>query len=369
MSKTPPLIFPAIVPPPPPLSPPLIPWPDPIHGLLTFGTANLLAGAPHAGKTTMLISWTHAWLNNGTICGYPTSKPTAITWVVADGRSNDTRQWLDRMGIGQDAVQIYDIFDDPSFPRGKLTTTGTVHEAFQHILGKTNPPPGSLLYLDPLTPLFIAGDGNKARDVALSLMHYTDVCKRLQITMLATGHFAKQKGGKEDRYAKPQERIAGSGAFIGYSSTQVYLLDPEPESEPVWTLGWVPRMGPSCMFEYVRNEHGLFVPKPNSQTAVDALGDATAEVFQRARGAVLTALPAFPDVMSFTVLVFALSAQHGISRATAYRHRKHLEDEGLIESVGRGQLRRTVLGQLTVQANDEPGNTDPPPVGGEGVRQ
>lgn len=339
MAKRPALIIPApaaFMPSPwPTLPAPAVPYPDPIPGLIPFGSVTIFAGATGSGKTTMAVPWIESWLHGGTICGYPTSAPTRLVWITADRPADETAEWFERQGLDTSEFTCYSILDDRDFPAHLLKLPSTVGQAFDYCLSKTNPPPGSLVIFDPLTPLFVMGDGNKARDVALTLFYYTRRCIERQMSLICTGHFGKQKGKQDDRYARPQDRIAGSNAFGGYSSTQIYLLDPEgPTDAQVWTLGWVPRHGPACQFTFMRDQNGFFVQ-------VEDQPKDTPEATDAAQAALLRMLPEDGTAVSFSDICNTLLTAHGIARSTTYKYRKSLVEQDEIVGYGRGKVKRS----------------------------
>lgn len=124
-------------------------------------------------------------------------------------------------------------------------------------LTKLNPCPGSLVFLDPVAPLYIKGDQNSAKDVAVSLHWFRRCMRKWQCTFLCSANQAKPK--QEAEYARPQDRISGSGAFVAYSDTTFYIEEPREDGEPT-TFGWKPRGAPAGQYLFERNDVGLFVP-------------------------------------------------------------------------------------------------------------
>lgn len=237
------------------------PFPDPIDGILPFATLTLLGGAPGVGKSTLLAQWIAAWRDEQPICDRATHRPTGFYYLSSDRGGGSLRTWFDKAGITDD-VHLYNLIDDPQFSLSKLQRPEDALDTLLEVVNtKLDPPPGGHLFLDPLAPLWIRGDPNKARDVALSLTRLCRLCLERQVNITAPVHFAKQKGEGKDLYLRPQDRIAGSGAFAGFSDTQVYLCDPNPPAVPCHVLGWVPRHSAPEEFQLQRNkETGLFEP-------------------------------------------------------------------------------------------------------------
>lgn len=232
-------------------------FPDPIPGIIPFGTVTLVGGAPGAGKTTMLLEWCARWLDGRTINGKPTHKPTALCYLTTDRRWEDYKRLLGLVGLPTNLphFSLPEHFDDI---KPLLEDPKHAHEAFLYCYDRLGVPKGAHLIVEPLAPLLIRGDQNKARDVAFALLHLTSICHRDQINITSTMHFGKQLA--EGTYRRHQDKIAGSTAFAGFSHTQVYLLEPSGPKQPWYTLGWNPRHSAPEEFLYTRDDNGLFVP-------------------------------------------------------------------------------------------------------------
>jgi AAA domain-containing protein len=283
-------------PPEPPASTPTS-FPDPIPGIIPFGTVTLFAGASGSGKSTMLDEWMVRWRDGRPICGQMTNRPTALYLLTAD------RPWAD------DHEHWFRLLEWPEVPYYALAEHAlhatlrhqlAAHKLFVHCLDQLQPIPGSHVIVDPITPLFIAGNPNEQRPVAWTLLDMSRICVDRQINITCSAYFGKQKADKKDQYARPIDRIAGSGAFAGYSHCQVYITEPEPPEQPYYALGWKPRHGPEAEFSFVRNAQGLFVPfelydELNKREAIYHCvpeSDATAqEILQRIKGKTGLSIP------------------------------------------------------------------------------
>lgn len=314
----------------PPVAPALAaPFPDPIPGVIPFGTVTLFAGAPAAGKTTILADWCKAWRDGTPIHGHATHTPTALAYLSADRSWATNAVIFDR--IGYPDIPHYSLIDDSTVSLADLRKPFQSHDTFENILQRLDAkgmlPPGAHLIVDPVT-LFVTGDANKMRDVAVSFIGFSRRCKERQINMTLTAHMGKQKADKNQQYTRPQDRIAGSTAFAGFSHTQVYILDPESEERPWHTLGWNPRDTAPEEFKITRGPDGLFIPYTDEHAE-----DTTAEL-------VLMAFPDPPHEISMADLTAQVKIDYAISRATLARALDRLIQARRVVRMGRGRYRQ-----------------------------
>ena len=303
-------------------------FPDPIPGIIPFGTVTLIGGAPGAGKTTMLLEWCKRWLDGRTINGKPTNKPTNIYYLTTDRRWEDYKRQLDLLGLPYDLphFSIAEHYDDI---KPLLEEPKYAHEAFLYCYKRLGVQPGGHLIVEPLAPLLIKGDQNKARDVANALLHLTSICHSDQINITSTMHFGKQLA--EGTYRRHQDKIAGSTAFAGFSHTQAYLLEPSGPKEPWYTLGWNPRHSRPEEFLYRRDEEtGLFVPFIPPE-----MGETELRIYAL-----------FPEIDNITrAEITAKAEEQGtpITTATLDRTLKVLVKLGRVLHVDRGIYRRAPI--------------------------
>lgn len=240
---------------------PIAQFQDPIPGIVPFGTITIFAGAPGVGKTAMIAEW-YARLRDGRpIWGRETNCPTGFAYIASDRQWASHQQWFDAVGMSD--IPHYSLADDPHLDLKDVTEDKALalfHDALQSCNNGEPPIPGSLVTVDPVSPLFIAGSPNNSRHVAKTLIAMSREARSFQVTLIAVGHFGKQSADRNARYQRPQDRIAGSGAFSGFSDTQMYLCDPEPPDHPYHMFGWNPRHQPPQDFPCVRHDNGLFVP-------------------------------------------------------------------------------------------------------------
>lgn len=305
-------------------SPPSL-YPDPIPGIIPFGTITLFAGAPGVGKTAMIADWIVRMRDGRTIWDHPTNHSVAYCYLAADRQWKSHQQWFDAVGYSD--IPRYSVADDSTFDLKQLMAGFNAPDLFKKALDRgyngQPVPEGAFVITDPVSPLFIAGNPNDARHVARSLLSMSRECQERRITLLLTAHFGKQRADKTTRYQRPQDRIAGSTAFSGFSDTQIYLVDPEPPDYPYHVLGWNPRHQRPEEFPCQRTDTGLFEPydvlKEDGQAAqiLDCLSEAG------------------PSPVS--VIADRAFDLHGWSRATVKRALERLVTQGRVARIGHGR--------------------------------
>jgi hypothetical protein len=309
-------------------------FPDPIPGVLPFGTVTIFAGAPGVGKTAMLADWCARWRDGRTICGHPTNRPTAFYYLAADRQWASHQQWFELVGFPD--IPAYSLADDTAFDIRQLLYSRNAHDHFLWCFNHLNPIPGSHVFIDPVSPLFIAGDPNRARDVAVSMLRFSRLCADRQINISCIAHFAKQKTDPKEQYTRPQDRIAGSGAFSGFTDTQIYLIDPVPPKQKWHILGWNPRHTEAETFHFKRNKQGLFVPYEGLvDEAKDGKHDRPTQV--------MTLIPDTDDGISLSDLFEKVQPAFEISLATLKRDLTVLLARGVIERTAWGRYKRRKL--------------------------
>ena len=151
-----------------PLSIPPAAFPDPIPGVLPFGTVSIFAGAPGAGKTTMFAAWCRRWREGKTICGYATNMPTGICYLAGDRGGNAARRIFLEAGVAD--LNFYSPMEDPSFDEETLLNHRVALEIMRNAIDKLDPQPGNLLNIDPAAPFYVPGSANEPRAVAAMLL-------------------------------------------------------------------------------------------------------------------------------------------------------------------------------------------------------
>lgn len=312
------------------------PFLDPIPGVIPYGSICTLAGASGVGKTTLTASWVKRWLDGKSICGLPTNRPTSIGFVTGDRRWRSHRNLFDRAGCPP--LPYYSLRDDASFDWNSLRTWVKTRDCFNRVLDRLALEPGSLLILDPLA-LFIPGRVNDYKDVAIGLGVLDQVLLPRQLTTLGLFHQSKQVNDKSAQYKRPQDRILGSAAQLGFSDTAMYLFAPEDLGTPYYGFGWVPHNAPPSTFEFMRDASGLFVPYVSDGAPAVEAPAAPRELTALERHAILYDLIP-PDGIGTTDLYLVAIEQLHVSLSTVKRDVSILVAQQLVIRDERGHLKR-----------------------------
>jgi len=300
---------------------------DPIPGIIPFGSICTFAGASGVGKTALYASWVRRWLDGQDICGHPTNKPTEIGVLVGDRRWASHRQWLDAAGVQEGEIKHYSLRDDDSFPWNDLRLWPKVSDLFNRALDKLDLAPGALLLTDPMA-LWLPGRTNDYKDVAIGLGVMDRCIKPRFLTNIGIFHQSKQIADKSQQYVRPQDKILGSAATIGFSDTAMYLLGPEDLGTNYYGFGWVPHNALAETFKFVRDAWGLFVPYLESSDF-----DHIEAVFEQ--------IPT--DSYGVTVLWLLQQLKlkgYELARSSTYNCLKKLMQDGRVQQVSRGKYRR-----------------------------
>lgn len=296
---------------------------DPIPGILTFGSFNLLAGASGVGKTC-LLSWMLRKLRDGQdIFNRKVNTPTAIGYIGIDRGVSTARYWFARAGYPE--IVMYSLVDDRSFDPRRLRHRLTLTSILGEFLDKLGLPPGSLVVLDPAA-LLLGGNLMDYQACAIALIEIQRLCLDRQLTMIGTAHASKQKNDTKDQYKRLQDRILGSSAQLGYANTQMYLASPEETGEKFYTFMWHPHTSVAEAFPLGRDQHGMFVPYAESTQNAE-------------EGKILAAISAAEEGTSFAEILLTSE----VPKTTVHRYLQELLKDGRVLKVGHGKYRKAPL--------------------------
>lgn len=327
---------------------------DPLPPVLLGGTINLLAGSPGVGKSTFLAWLTRQVHTRTPLWGHSWS-PIPFQGIIAADRSwaHSTSRWFALEGMSD--LPAYSLQDDREFKKARLRHKDQRLAIFEECLQKLSPngdgkyPPGSIVYVDPLTPFL----GGQLMDYDACMVACMEIRELLMnaggVTVIGTAHASKQKADKQSRYARLQDRIIGSTALLGFTDTQMYLASPEETDRQEHVFLWAPHHAPTAMFEVRRDTDGTFQPGDCVETGEQTIQREAAQVKElKAKNFSQTTTTPTPDWLDHAfdtgpktlAELIALASDHNCSRMTLIRHINKLELEGAIFRPKRGLYER-----------------------------
>ena len=315
------------------------------------GGISLICGATGIGKTALLADWCKALLERGDILGFQAARVPFVGVIVTDRRYQEAKFWFGQAGVEEgERFLLYCIQDDEGMKWEKLRNPkhhlGAFEEALENLAGGPGKklPKGSVVVVDPIAP-FLGGKLNDYSHTLAAVGPMNQLAAKAEITILGTHHVAKAKADKKERMLRPQDRILGSTALVGYTNTLTYVVGPEETGAPYYLIGYVAHNLPSKEYKFTRDERGMFVP----------VGGQLTEVTSEDLVLMTKELPQTPEQKEFLMLVSPLDTGTptpglyqvatealGISRATVTRRLEEYQKRGWLVRMERGLVRRVV---------------------------
>ncbi len=289
------------------------PYPDPLPGIIPFGSICIMSGASGVGKTRLMASWFRAWLDGGLILGVQSNRPTGLYYLAVDRPWEPTYASIfASAGIAPHEYAKYTLLDDPSYEPLSLLEKG--HKPLEHLkrcLDKLGPKPGGEVVIDPMSPLFLQGDQNNAKEVAVTIHKLRRLQEEYLCSFLCAANVKKTLMSED--FLRPQDRISGSPAFQAYGDTQFNFTQDGPNSWDTRTLFWVARDAPSGSEKFVFDEETrLFV------RATGVVRDSSPIAEEDRPTRVLQLIPEDASIGAVDLLVLARACMK-ISRSLLYK--------------------------------------------------
>lgn len=341
-----------------------------IPNILEARSLNLLAGASGLGKTALIASLVAAIRDGQTVFEAATTPPPGIGYITTDRPWASAVQWFALAGYAD--IPHYSLVDDKAFDLKQLHGGKHGPDQFAYCVEQLNLPPGSLIIVDPIA-LFLGGRLNDYTTVAVASIQIQRYLVQAGYTVIGICHTSKLKADTQDRYARPQDRILGSGALLGYSWTQMYFMSPEEagREDGKYVFTWNPHHAPPAEFLLTRDmTTGLFDVAgayPLITNYVDPIAVKVPKVrdvrVTMRMEAVLTCFPPDQEPISIDALVARTTAlDPPTPRTTLYRYLGMLEEDGRIEHISTG-LYRKLAPVAAATPEGEDGETPDPTTG------
>jgi len=237
-------------------------FPPLTEGLWPNRQVSVLAGTSGAGKTTFLYQLMAAWCKGELGFGF-SGPPGPYGLVAADRTIEAHKVTAATVGLAWDSLVVRSLVDDAQISIAELE-----HQPFPLLFKLLDsvrnklPPDHARIIVDPLM-VFLGVDLNKYHLVAARLLAINRWCLANNAQVIATHHATKARS--DWSFKRPQDRIAGSGALLAFTSTQGFLAAPDeigslaenPDQHAELIL--VSHHHAPLVLRLTRNDIGLFV--------------------------------------------------------------------------------------------------------------
>lgn len=224
-----------------------------VRGILPRDEVSILSGASGAGKSTLIAQLLAAIVNGeDTFMGHQIKHPVRIGYIAADRTWDSYAELAERAMLDTKQLQIRSLVDDEGIDVTMLEWQSM--KLLKSLIDSFDSP--DLIIVDPMV-VFLGVDPNKYNAVAPRLIQMGRWCKQGGFTILATHHATKARS--DYSFKRPQDRISGSSALLGFTSSQLFLSAADEIGKPYSEFTAVNHNDPPESIRLGRNESGLFV--------------------------------------------------------------------------------------------------------------
>ena len=246
---------------------------DIIDSILPAGEVSILAGASGAGKTTLIMHMLTALQSNVPVWGHGIKKDLRIGYIAADRTWRSYQKTAKLANLDLDTLKVRALIDDPAIDLD-LFEKSPIDELERLIRSML---PVDLVVVDPLV-VFLGVDTNKYHLNAARLIRLNKLCLANNLTILGTHHATKARS--DYSFKRPQDRISGTSALLGFTSTQLFLAAPEETGRTDNLYEWhvISHHAPAKVLTFTR-ENGSFEYVGSESTAPQPLEDRMLALF------------------------------------------------------------------------------------------
>jgi AAA domain len=215
---------------------------------------HIIAAASGAGKTTLMVQILDDLIEGREVFESPTH-PVNVVYLCNDRSGDDLRRTMERIQT-RNTFPAYSLLTDPQFKSAQSIANSLRQVKALH-------PECDFIVFDPISRQ--VDNVNSAREVGNLLCKLTELAQELDFTLLIVHHSAKVK--TDAFYANPRQKMAGCGAWGGYSNLNL-ILEEDQESNPtnpIRGLHVCPRNGANRYYRYILDDLGCFAPAPKKE--------------------------------------------------------------------------------------------------------
>lgn len=246
---------------------------DIIDDILPAQEVSILAGASGAGKTTLIMQMLSALQANTPVWGHAAQRNLRIGYIAADRSWRSYQKTAALSSFDLEYIQVRTLVDDAAlnlkdFERSPI-------DELERIIGTMLPM--DLIVVDPLV-VFLGVDTNKYHLNAARLIRLNKLCLANRVTLLGTHHATKARS--DYSFKRAQDRISGTSALLGFTSTQLFLASPQETGREDNYYEWhiiSHHAAPKILL--LTRENGVFEHVGEESTAPQPLADRLLSLF------------------------------------------------------------------------------------------
>jgi RecA-family ATPase len=240
---------------------------DIIDSIIPAEEVSILAGASGAGKTTLIMQLLTALQANALVWGHAGRPNLRLGYIAADRTWKSYQKTAALANLDLGAIQVRALVNDAAinlhdFERSPI-------DELERLIGTMLPV--DLIVVDPLV-VFLGVDTNKYHLNAARLIRLNRLCMANKVTLLGTHHATKARS--DFSFKRAQDRISGTSALLGFTSTQLFLASPEETGRSDGYYEWhiVSHHAPAKIILLTR-ENGSFEYVGEESTGPQSLTD------------------------------------------------------------------------------------------------
>lgn len=237
---------------------------DLVQHLLPRHEVSIIAGASGAGKTSITMQLLSSIQKGIPFFGMATSANTRVGYIAADRGGDSLEYWSKIMDVDLSQIKIKSLIKDEDLDLKKFETNpmGLLLSMIRSMM------PLDLLIIDPMI-VFFGTDTKSYTTNAKCLIQLNRVAHQHKVTILGVHHAVKAR--TDFGFKRPQDRISGTGAFLGYSSTQIFLDTPEESGLPHHSLHIISHTAAPQELKLQRDNRAVFHLVENEEQKVAQL--------------------------------------------------------------------------------------------------